>query len=47
MAPLAQLSTPQGLQPSRDSGRLPGGGGLERKEAGPWETCPVDSHASG
>lgn len=40
MVPLAQLSTPQGPQPSHDSGRLPGGGGFEEREE---EAGPVDS----
>lgn len=48
MAPLAQLSIPQGPQPSRDSGRLPGGGGLERRRGlgRPvlWTVMPLDEH---
>ena len=50
MVPLAQLPMPQGPQPSRDSGRLPGGGGFEeRKQQGLgrpvlWTVMPLNEH---
>ena len=47
MVPLAQLFMPQGSQPSRDSGRLPGGGGFEERKKQGLEgrtVMPLNEH---